>query len=185
MLKTLKVQSQTITIGHSEYLDFGSKQLEQHHDMMLEQLEGQRARAKILDQKEIDRLYMKDYLDREQYASGERFFEMTIKAGCYIKGINIEQAVVNGTSSRETRLNIGELMGLRSLILTRVCKVLDDCIGNDARFVFDVIVNDRRVKRQEELDVLHLGLDGLNEYWNPRLRNDPRRHAVSALASLA
>ncbi len=182
-MKTLKVQSQTITIGRSEFLDFGSKQLEQHHDMVLEQLEGQRARAKILDQKEIDRLYMKDYLDREQHASGERFFEMTIKAGCYVKGINIEQAIVSGTSSREMRINIGELMGLRSLILIRVCKVLDKCIGNDARFVFDVIVNDRRVKRQEELDVLHLGLDGLNEYWNPRPKNDPRRHVLSALAS--
>ena len=183
MGKTLKVQYQTITIGHSEYCDLGSKQLEQHHSMVLEQLEGNRARAKVLDQKEIDRLYMKDYLSREQHSSGERFFEITIKAGCYVRGINIEQAIVNGTSSREARINIGELMGLRSLILTRVCKILNNCIGNNARFVFDVIVNDRRVKRQDELDVLHLGLDGLNEYWNPRLRNDPRRHVVSALAS--
>jgi hypothetical protein len=184
-LKTLKVQSQTITIGRSEFLDFGSKQLEQHHDMMLEQLDGQRARAKILDQKEIDRLFMKDHIDREQHTCGERFFEMTIKAGCYVKGINIEQAIVSGTSSREARINIGELMGLRSLILTRVCKVLDNCIGHDARFVFDVIVNDRRVKHREELDTLRLGLNGLNEFWNPNMRNDPRRHVVSALASLA
>jgi hypothetical protein len=86
--------------GTSDLFDVGTRQLEGHHEMVLEQVDGTKNifRARVIDQLEIDRLFHAGEINKHQYAMAERLFDLAVKAGCYVRGINISELIAHSST---------------------------------------------------------------------------------------
>ena len=172
-----------ILTGTSDLFDIGTRQLESHHEMALEQVDGTKNifRARVIDQREIDRLFYAGEINRHQFAMAERLFDLAVKAGCYVRGINISELIIAG--GPPTGTDIGSVVGLRALAFTRairaVCEKAGEGIG---QWVSVVVVDNRKAEQPEELTALRMGLNVLREHWEPQVRRDPRRRIAAAVA---
>ena len=172
-----------ILTGTSDLFDVGTRQLESHHEMALEQVDGTKNifRARVVDQLEIDRLFHAGEINKHQYAMAERLFDLAVKAGCYVRGINISELIMSG--GPPTGVDVGSVVGLRALAFTRACRAIRQKAGEGtAKWVCAVVVDNRKAERPEELTALRMGLNALREHWEPRVRRDPRQRIAAAVA---
>ena len=171
-----------ILTGTSDLFDVGTRQLESHHEMALEQVDGTKNifRARVVDQLEIDRLFHAGEIIKHQYAMAERLFDLAVKAGCYVRGINISELIMSG--GPPTGTDIGSVVGLRALAFTRAVRAMRMKVGGVAQWVCAVVVDNRKAEQPEELTALRMGLNALREHWEPRVRRDPRQRIAAAVA---
>ena len=169
--------------GTSDNLfDIGTRHLQGHHEMALEQVDGTKNifRARVIDQLEIDRLFHAGEINKHQYAMGERLFDLAVKAGCYVRGINISELIMSG--GPPTGVDIGSVVGLRALAFTRAVRAMRMKVGGVAQWVCSVVIDNRKAEQPEELAALRMGLNALREHWEPKVRRAPRPRIAAAVA---
>jgi hypothetical protein len=153
------------------FTDLGSALLKKQHQMKVELLEDRRSlRAKVMDQRIFDALYLQDEIDDYQYNACEKFLELAHRAGVF--PINpVWETFRTGVFGGHDKNNISRnnfSLG-KSVMLLGVDRYLSKKGGNEIRgIVWKVVVEDRSPIKSQ-MDSLRIGLNLLDDYWFPVL----------------
>ena len=149
ILRGCEVSKKRKTSG--TFNDIGSLELHKKHEVILEEPEDEAiGRARVADQKMIDRLLLDDYIDMNQHKAGEYLLTAAVNAGLFVKTPNL--MAVGGVGSKDI-YNYGILK------LSRIMNLMGREIGQSgAEMVVNVECDDRPVNA-DELLILKVGLD--------------------------
>ena len=149
ILRGCEVSKKRKTSG--TFNDIGSLELHKKHEVILEEPEDEAiGRARVADQKMIDRLLLDDYIDMNQHKAGEYLLTAAVNAGLFVKTPNL--MAVGGGGSKDI-YNYGILK------LSRIMNLMGREIGQSgAEMVVNVVCDDRPVNA-DELLILKVGLD--------------------------
>jgi len=153
------------------FTDLGSAFLKKRHEMKVELLEDSRSlRAKVIDQRTFDTLYLQDEIDGYQFNACEKFLELAHRAGVFpINPVweTFRTGVFGGHDKNIISRN--NLSCLKSVLLMGIDRYLFKKGGNEIRgIVWKVVVEDRSPIKSQ-MDSLRIGLNLLDDYWFPVL----------------
>ena len=98
ILRGCEVSKKRKTSG--TFNDIGSLELHKKHEVILEEPEDEAiGRARVADQKMIDRLLLDDYIDMNQHRAGEYLLTAAVNAGLFVKTPNL--MAVGGGGSKD------------------------------------------------------------------------------------
>ena len=153
------------------FTDLGSALLKKQHQMKVELLEDRRSlRAKVLDQRIFDTLYLQDEIDAHQFNVCEKFLELAHRAGIF--PINpVWETFRTGAFSGGSKNNISRnnfTLG-KSVMLLGVDRYLSRKGGDKIRVIVWKVVVENRSPIKSQMDSLRIGLNLLDDYWFPVL----------------
>jgi len=152
------------TVGSmkSDLVDLGSPYLHKHFLMRLERLgEGDKLlRSKVRNQTTFDLLHILDLISDHQHSAGEHLLDLAVKSGFFLNPTSYEDQIQKNRSPSST-----SNFALRSLKISRITKLLDEELEEQSNYVFDVVVYNRTVKTEEQLEAVKKGLDVIQNYF--------------------
>tara|TARA_R100000963_G_C4602055_1_gene75409 strand:+ start:32 stop:652 length:621 start_codon:yes stop_codon:yes gene_type:complete len=153
------------------FTDLGSALLKKQHRMKVELLEDRRSlRAKVLDQRIFDTLYLQDEIDDHQFNVCEKFLELAHRAGIFPSNPVWESfrtgVISGGQQNNISRNNFS--MG-KSVMLLGVDRYLSKKGGDKIRVIVWNVVVENRSPIKSQMDSLRIGLNLLDDYWFPVL----------------
>jgi len=153
------------------FTDLGSALLKKQHQMRVELLEDRRSlRAKVIDQRIFDTLYLQDEIDDYQFNSCEKFLELAHRAGIFPSNPiweSFRTGVFCGTN--ENNISRNNFSCLKSVLLMGIDRYLSRKGGNEIRRIVWKVVVENRSPIKSQMDSLRIGLNLLNDYWFPVL----------------
>ena len=175
------MKNKKTTLGlSSEFNDLGSPFLHQHFMMMLERLgkSDQLIRSRIRNQTMFDLLHVLELIDNHQHNAGEHLLEMAVKSGYFVNPISYEIQIQKNSPPASA-----SNYALRSLRIARIMRVLRQELGGESNYVFDVVVLNRNVQTQDDLDLIRRGLDIIQ--YHVGIGYVPNQSSLLALQSVA
>jgi len=163
------------------FTDLGSALLKKQHRMQVELLEDSKSlRAKVLDQRIFDSLYLQDEIDEQQFNACERFFELAHRAGIFPTNPVWESfrtgVVSGGKQNNISRNNFS--MG-KSVLLMGIDRHLYKKGGSEIHRIVWKVVVENRSPIKSQMDSLRIGLNLLNDYWFPVLTNRSNSSSIN------
>lgn len=147
-------------------IDQGPPERRQHNKIVVEQGADNRARLRILDQTEIDRLLLQRLISLDQHTAGEHLYRDIIASGYFPACKWAMDSNIRGDtqSLSDNRSNAVLKIGLaRTWLLARAGRRITE-------YLFGVILGERRVT-PPQVPVLRLGLDKFQSFegwWHGR-----------------
>lgn len=152
-------------------IDTGPPERRQHHTVVVERTASHRARLRIVDQTECDRLLYQRHITLDQHAAAEHLFRDMIASG-YMTSCNwIMDCNIRGGAQAISRRRANALLrtGLgRAWLIAKAGRRTTD-------YLFGVVLGERKVTDEQIPFVRH----GLNSYrsfeswWHGRSAEDP------------
>jgi hypothetical protein len=151
-------------------LESGTDELKARHRVEWERLDlkGLFRRARVVDQCEIDRLFLSKEISASQYEAGQEYLASLFKAGSFIKSPSFEASIGGSVKDVEKRIS------LRIMAASAARSALSRS-GIEATRLVDLTVGLNRKVRSRELRVLRRGLDCLARFYGTESVADPRR----------
>ena len=153
------------------FTDLGSALLKKQHRMKVELLEDRRSlRAKVLDQRIFDTLYLQDEIDDHQFNACEKFLELAHRAGLFPSNPiweSFRTGVISG--GKQNNISRNNFSSLKSVMLMGIDRYLSRKGGNEIRRIVWNVVVENRSPIKSQMDSLRIGLNLLNDYWFPVL----------------
>ncbi len=152
-------------------IDQGPPERRQHNKVVVEQTAGHRARLRIVDQTELDRLLLQRHISIDQHTAGEHLFRDIQSCGympaCkWAMDSNIRGGVQSVSQHRADAL---VKMGLaRSWMLAKAGR-------RTTEYLFGVVLGERKVPKQQ-IPFIRSGLDSYQDFegwWHGRSPRDP------------
>lgn len=153
--------------------DLGTKELVRHHVIQVE-LAGQqnvRPRARVLDQRQIDRLRVRNLISEDQFQAGDKLYSLAYKAGMepsIVSNIHAAIRVRSGKGYEPRQLDAREKV-------SGALGYIEKTLKQDATSILiAVVINDeplyqwaraRRVSRGKATPLLRRALTTLFSYW--------------------
>jgi hypothetical protein len=163
------------------FTDLGSALLKKQHQMQVELLEDRRSlRAKVIDQRIFDSLYLQDEIDIHQFSACERFLELAHRAGVFPNN-PIWESLRTGVffAGKENNISRNNFSLLKSVLVMRIDRYLFRKGGKEiCGIVWKVVVEDRPPIKSQ-MDSLRIGLNLLNDYWFPVLTNRSNSSSIN------
>ena len=151
------------------FTDLGSAFLKRQHEMKVDLLDDSKSlRARVLDQRVFDSLYLKDQINGNQFNASEKLLSLAHKSGIFPSN-SVWKSFETGAAcgGKQCIFLRNNFIGLKSLILLGATKHLNKKGGKKiSRIVWDVIVEDQ-TPEESQMDSLRFGLDLLYGYWFP------------------
>lgn len=152
-------------------IDTGPPERRQHFKVVVEQTANHRARLRILDQTELDRLLYQRQITLDQHAASEHLYRDMLASG-YLGTCNwIMDSSIRGSAQAVSRKRANALLrtGLaRAWLLAKAGRRTTD-------YLFGVVLGERKVTDEQVPFVRH----GLNTYrsfeswWHGKSAEDP------------
>ena len=163
------------------FTDLGSALLKKQHRMKVELLEDRRSlRAKVLDQRIFDTLYLQDEIDDHQFNVCEKFLELAHRAGIFPSNPVWESfrtgVISGGKQNNISRNNFS--MG-KSVLLMGIDRHLYKKGGSEIHRIVWKVVVENRSPIKSQMDSLRIGLNLLNDYWFPVLTNRSNSSSIN------
>jgi len=153
------------------FTDLGSALLKKQHQMKVELLEdGRSLRAKVMDQRIFDTLYLQDEIDAHQFNVCEKFLGLAHRAGIFPSNPvweSFRTGVISGGQQNNISRNNFTLG--KSVMLLGVDRYLSKKGGDKIRIIVWKVVVENRSPIKSQMDSLRIGLNLLDDYWFPVL----------------
>jgi len=180
----MKKTKTIVGLMKSDLVDIGSPYLHQHFLMLLEKLgKGDKlVRSKVRNQTTFDLLHVLNLIDDYQHTAGEHLLEIAVKSGFFLNPTSYEDQIQKNRSPSST-----SNFALRSLKISKITKILNEELGEQSNYFFDVVVFNQTVKTEEQLETVKRGLDVVQVYLGLANQHKPASalvlQAVSKSAS--
>ena len=162
------------------FTDLGSALLKKQHRMQVELLEDRRSlRAKVVDQRIFDTLYLQDEIDDHQFNACEKFLELAHRAGIFPNNPvweSFRTGVICGDKNNISRNNFS--LG-KSVMLMGIDRYLSEKGGDKIRVIVWNVVVENRSPIKSQMDSLRIGLNLLDDYWFPVLTNRSNSSSIN------
>lgn len=160
-------------------IDQGPKERRQHNKVVLELDASNRARLRVLDQLELDRLLLERKIDIDQHTAGEHLYRDITTAGYFPACKWAMDSNIRGSvqSISQSRANVLVKLGLgRAWLLGKAGRRITE-------FLFGVVLGERKVP-DTQVPVVRLGLDkyqSFEQWWYGRDAQSPLPELLSDL----
>jgi hypothetical protein len=148
-------------------IESGTPELKKHHQVREEKLDsrGIFRRNRVVDQCEIDRLFLTGDIKLHQYCAGEMYMELLWRAGSFLRSPSMEKEIdVKGG-------DVEKSMSSRIMVVSRARSILRDRCTPDVIMAVDTcIASNKKV----DLNLLREGLNVLSRHFGVDRVRDPR-----------
>lgn len=142
-------------------IDQGPAERRQHNKVVVEQGANMKARLRIIDQVEIDRLLHERKINLDQHTAGEHLFRDTQAAG-YIPAC--KWAMDSNIRGSVQSISDHRALALMKIGLARAW-LIDKAGRRTTEYLFGVILGERKVT-EDQLPSVRLGLDKYQSFEN-------------------
>ena len=152
-------------------IDTGPPERRQHHKVVIERTANHRARLRIVDQTELDRLLLKRQISLDQHTAGEHLYRDVQDCGY--------MPACKWTLDSNIRGGVQTVSQRRADALVKVGLARAWLLANAGRrtteYLFGVVLGERKVA-DKQLPSVRAGLDGyqrFEDWWHGRTARDP------------
>ena len=151
------------------HLEQGTPELRTHHHVALEpiDLRGLMQRARVVDQCELDRLFLARYISAPQHNAGECFLDVLVKSGATPRSSDPD-SISMGTF-RDAEGSISS----RIMVASGAHDALRKSSPDAQRTTIIVVLKNEKIKAKL-FDALHEGLNQLVRFFGTGGMKDPR-----------
>lgn len=160
-------------------IDQGPIERRQHNKVVIEQTANHRARLRIVDQTELDRLLLQRLIDMDQHTAGEHLYR-DVQACGYMPACKwAMDSNIRGASQTISQHRADALVKIglaRAWLLAKAGR-------RTTEYLFGVVLGERKVPK-EQVPVVRLGLDKYQSFEGWWHGKDIREPLPSLLAEL-
>lgn len=150
--------------------ELGSNELHRKHAVRMESEDGLFLRARVIDQSLIDRLFIRNSIDADQYDAALAFHELAHRAGVFPSSMQMERV----------QMSVGN-RAPRALAILSVDRYLQkSCSARAYRAVWMTVIREMN----SPIEDLRKGLNALKIYFNPTLKPGSRRAPDSVRSTI-
>jgi hypothetical protein len=152
----------------SRPIESGTDELKKRHSVVIDDLDprGIFQRARVEDQCEIDRLFVRRDITAPQHGAAELFLDACQDSGMFPKSCSLEASIGNPL------YKVGTILAMRRIAFSRPYRKMEEKSKAGADFVLRIVVSNERRRVNWDIDV---ALDALVEWYGTGSLEDPRR----------
>lgn len=152
-------------------IDTGPVERRQHNKVVVEQTANHRARLRVVDQTEIDRLLLQRLIDMDQHTAGEHLYRDIQAAGYFPACKWALDSSIRGASQTISQHRADALVKIglgRAWLLAKAGR-------RTTEYLFGVVLGERKVPK-EQVPVVRMGLDRYQSFegwWHGKSTREP------------
>jgi len=156
----MKLKKKPTRFSISKYpllIESGTKEYKKKKKIEIEKIDakGIFRRARVVDQKVFDKLFIEEKITRQQYAAASMYMEVMGIAGCFLRSPSMEG------SEKGTGRDLSQVLAGKILVIARARDKLRKAGDKAIRAVENCIAFDQEVN----LNDLRTGLDALADHF--------------------
>ena len=150
-------------------LEHGTEELNRKHHIEWERIDirGLFRRARVVDQAEIDRLFLKKKISAPQHEAAQSYLAALVRSGAIIRSPSFEESI--GGSIKDVEKSISS-----RIMAVSAARSSLSAAGQKPMMLVDLMVASNRRVRRSELPLVRKGLDLLVRFYGTAQVADPR-----------